>query len=1017
MSLAAAVTFSLSAILLAQPAPAEYTLADPALKVVRIDSSADESFFSVRADSAGRLFVGGREALFVYEPDTGGGYRPRQLLYRFPPHTWVNDVAVRGDDLYVLTVSALYRIAGGVTKREGLKPQRLIWGVPLGHVHQCFHALAWGPEGDLYLSMGDPVTSYGDFNRADHWMHWTFHCQPEGTSVPYTGVGAIFRCRPDGSRFRVVAGGLRNACGLAFDAQYNLFTNDNDHESLPADYVPGRLLHVSPHADFAWPRGWMPHKQPGRADLLETLTTGLGRCVPVAQAYYGDNYLPDKYRNNLLLTRWCIRAVTRFPLERRGASFKAEEKPLLAGGDQARPVGVSVGRGGRLFVTVAYMAHNEGSPVYKGDLLMITRADDSPQAPFAGYEAATADASKLWTELSDPSWSRRAAAHEEIVRRGGALLAEAAKRLAAVDKNDPALPHLIWLAAARDAAAVADARWTQHADPANRLQAIRALAEFAPVASNRATFLHALGDSDSAVRLAAVNAFFDVPGDVPAEVIAGPARNTDTYLRQAATLLLAERAPLQKLAELCRSDDKLIRLAGVLAAGSRLTLPPPMAPLAAHLPLEKLTPAESYIVHFADATVDLRAGRVRIGNFTMADHWRAGQHSPEQERLFTILQERLTDADPAVRSQAAHYLYLLNDPRSEPTVTKVRNASAEARLLTSPIQGPHKVWLAGPFPDGDGGFRTVHPPEIGPIDLTAAYAAAGKELAWKEESPGRLNELSRHYGPCDRSSFYVYFRLESVNRSRAQLLLGSDDGVKVWHNGKAVWSNDVERGALPLQDVVPLDLQPGGNDLLLRVRNIRGDCGLYLNFRAAPGVVARLPEALNIAGLADRLKSAGSGTTAVDPAFLKADWGTLVTHGDAKKGRLLFGTVGCAKCHAVTADAAVSGGPSLADARKRFTVPYLVESVLLPSKQISPVFRATLIETKAGKAISGLVVKETADVIELLLPDATRTEITKKDVESRKLLDLSPMPSGIVKTPEELRDILAYLLSESPQAP
>jgi putative heme-binding domain-containing protein len=212
-------------------------------------------------------------------------------------------------------------------------------------------------------------------------------------------------------------------------------------------------------------------------------------------------------------------------------------------------------------------------------------------------------------------------------------------------------------------------------------------------------------------------------------------------------------------------------------------------------------------------------------------------------------------------------------------------------------------------------------------------------------------------------------------------------------------------------------LQPGGNDLLIRVRNIRGDCGMYLNFRALPGVVARLPEALSSAGLSDRLKSAGNGGAAVDAAFLKVDWSASIAHGDAKKGRQLFGTIGCAKCHAVTADAAVAGGPSLADARKRFTIPYLVESVLLPSKQISPVFRATLIETKSGLSITGLVTKETADVIEVLLSDASHKEIAKKDVESRKLVDQSPMPAGIVKTPEELRDILAYLLSENPQAP
>ena len=73
--------------------------------------------------------------------------------------------------------------------------------------------------------------------------------------------------------------------------------------------------------------------------------------------------------------------------------------------------------------------------------------------------------------------------------------------------------------------------------------------------------------------------------------------------------------------------------------------------------------------------------------------------------------------------------------------------------------------------------------------------------------------------------------------------------------------------------------------------------------------------------------------------------------------------------------------------------------------------------TAAGQSFTGLVVKETGEVLELLLPDATRKEVAKKDVESRKLIDQSPMPAGIVKTPEELRDILAYLLSEKPQAP
>ncbi|MBI3275360.1 MAG: hypothetical protein HYZ60_05345, partial [Methylocystis sp.] len=297
--------------------------------------------------------------------------------------------------------------------------------------------------------MGDPVWYYGDFNRPDHWGHWTFCSRPDGTKTPYTGVGGVFRCRPDGTRFQVVSRGLRNSCGLVFDQHWNLFTNDNDHESMATEYVPGRLNHVTPHSYFSWPRGWMPSKTPDRADLLETLNDKLGRFVPVGQSYYNDTLLPEPYRNNLLVARWCTRAVTRYPLAHHGATFHAAELPLLNGQNHARPVGVAVGRGGRIFVTISFMSHNENSPVYKSDLAMITPADDPATHPFEPYEATQATPEKLFAELSHQDWSRREAAHVELLRRDGDVLkTAAAARLEEVDLEDPAARHLVWLAAA-----------------------------------------------------------------------------------------------------------------------------------------------------------------------------------------------------------------------------------------------------------------------------------------------------------------------------------------------------------------------------------------------------------------------------------------------------------------------------------------------------------------------------------------------------------------------------------------
>ena len=118
-----------------------------------------------------------------------------------------------------------------------------------------------------------------------------------------------------------------------------------------------------------------------------------------------------------------------------------------------------------------------------------------------------------------------------------------------------------------------------------------------------------------------------------------------------------------------------------------------------------------------------------------------------------------------------------------------------------------------------------------------------------------------------------------------------------------------------------------------------------------------------------------------------------------------------AACDVATATQAGGGGPSLADAGKRFSVAYLVESVLAPNKVISPVFKSSTIETKDGKVLTGLVVTETSDKLEVLLPDTKRVLINKSDIEARKLADISAMPQGVVKTPEELRDVIAYLLS------
>jgi len=831
------------ASLAAAPAGEDYHPTSAALKLVPIDTDKSESFLSMALDGAGRLFVGGREGLFVYEPVPGGLYGPRTLFYRFPKNSWVYDVVIRGHDLYVLTTAALYVFRDGVVNRTGLTPQRLLWGMPLVHIHQGLHGMAIGPDGDLYISQGDQAWYYGDFKRnPDHWGHWTLFHGPENAATPYTGGGGVLRLSPDGRELSIIANGTRNDCGLAFDAQWNLFGNDNDHESMPKEYVPGRLMQITPHSYFNWPRGWMVEKQPWRSDLLETLTPNLGRYVPVGVVYYGDSFLPAQFRGSLYVPEWGSRKLAQYPLRVAGDTFATDEKLVITGQNEARPVGVAVGRGGRMFVTICYMAHNDESPIYRSDLIMVTRADDAPDAPFTAFDPVSATTDQLFGELDSPDWSRRYRAHIELTRRSPETAKLAASRLASVGPGKPATPHLIWLAAA-DTTPATTARigeLTHNADAGIRSTAVRALARFG---AGESVFLAALRDPSPPVRLAALDGLFDQAHDLPFEQVVSAACEDATFIRQTAAFLLARRATEPQLKTLCESPDPKRRRAGVLAVGFRLTVPEWDTNPAASTPL---TPErKGYRITYADGVVEDLAKHGRIGDFTIAVAWAKRTPTPDDALLFSLLSRRLEDSDENIAKQSAIFVRLLADPR---------------------------------------------------------------------------------------------------NLARANELLG-----------------------------IP----------------------------AAPPKETNVP----IAG------AKTTGVTVMPEAFLKIDWNKEILKGDIKAGQRIFATRGCTNCHAIKAGEAGGGAPSLAAVGSRFSITYILESVMIPNKVVAPEFRWTLAKLKNGDVITGLVTSQNSDEVEFLLPSGIHKTIKQTDIAMSRIEDRSPMPDGLIQTTEDMRDLLAYLVS------
>ncbi|MGD0783949.1 MAG: hypothetical protein ABSA30_13945, partial [Candidatus Aminicenantales bacterium] len=141
--------------------------------------------------------------------------------------------------------------------------------------------------------------------------------------------------------------------------------------------------------------------------------------------------------------------------------------------------------------------------------------------------------------------------------------------------------------------------------------------------------------------------------------------------------------------------------------------------------------------------------------------------------------------------------------------------------------------LIGPFdaPDMDS-LTMVYPPEDA-LDLKAKYKGKnGLEAAWKKVRgrPSGYMPLAEMMKPDTQVIIYAAGWIRAPEDMPGTILLGSDDGVRVWINDALVHSNPAYRGAYPDQDVVPVHLKKGWNKVLVKILQGDGGWGFYFRF-------------------------------------------------------------------------------------------------------------------------------------------------------------------------------------------
>jgi len=206
----------------------------------------------------------------------------------------------------------------------------------------------------------------------------------------------------------------------------------------------------------------------------------------------------------------------------------------------------------------------------------------------------------------------------------------------------------------------------------------------------------------------------------------------------------------------------------------------------------------------------------------------------------TLTLDQIVDMCDELIAGHGDFLPKLDAPTLVPTSGKTFGAvdpkdlrkswdAAQTRAHADAIADWHVV---GPFKSPvDGKVALDMPTPVdeaitanGAIDLTATYGKNGTSREWKKVTAGKRGaiDLGAAVGQVEYAVAFGYTEVESIHARETVLKVSSDDGIKIWLNGKIVHENEVMRGLNAGADEVPVRLEAGVNRLVVKVDNYKG---------------------------------------------------------------------------------------------------------------------------------------------------------------------------------------------------
>lgn len=906
-----------------------------------------------------------------------------------------SSILVHDDWLYVSGQGTVRRYKKQADGTWGQK-QVIAQGFCGFHHHQV-SGLTIGNDGWLYITSGDD----------DNFVEGA-----DGSRATVLRTGAIFRCRPDGSKMHVHSIGYRNPYrDVAFDDRGNMFHVDNDNED-GSKWTGCRLMHIPEGADFGWRlrpganccvpdfgRSAVYGELPGKmAPMLKT-----GRGAPAGLLIYNDAFLPPEYRGLLYYPDVFRKVIRAYQVQSDGATFEVghEFEFLRANDPKFRPCQMIAGPDGAMYVC-DWRTDSGGAGKLWGDgkngrIYRITwrGTKENPAIEPRGFDS-WAKLTKLEDEdllktFECENASDRERARHEFVRRGVKklqMLSEYAK-----DADNKTIAGRIAALGAMQTLGDVDVNRLHDFSPDVRRVTADAIGLNARRGSEEAheALAARINDEDLAVRRAVYLAIGRVNAPLAAEIIVNGLQFdkrddpvfSDGLIR---ALEMTGKGGITKLLALADSgSDKDLAL--VLDVYPSLRTREAAEQLPALLknyhvkPEQKVGLLRSFTYYQLDPPVSVAP---------IAKFLEDLPEGPTKE----ISEGQLNSMKLAALDVLASAGKIEGDRLKKTLLAMLKSDDAKAKQMVLSTIADAKLLSATPIlleqlaTAEDDAARQTLIRTLGALGEKSAFKAIEKHLQAKDAAT-RIETL-RALGNID------YGQARGV----AAKLLG-DSEVNVQREAVVLLGQSIEGARIAGKHFVdrklPRALLPEVSESLRRFASSEH-----------PDVTALLSNVLR-----------GGLLVSLEPEELKRVSAMVKEKGDPQRGRQLYlnhREVACIQCHRLEG---VGGnvGPDLTRLWDTHSLEKVIESMLDPSKEIKEGYQTYVATTKSGLVVSGLKVSQNAKELVLRDPTGKEVRIAAAELDDVQASKKSLMPDDVVRhlSFNEFIDLVAFLRDRKSQ--